>query len=77
MHSKIAVIDQDWSTIGSSNLDPFSLLLALEANVIVRDTAFAKSILEDVQRTIQTGGQQITAERLKKEHAFCNARFLG
>lgn len=64
MHSKVAVIDHDWATVGSSNIDPFSLLLALEANVIVRDRAFTLSVSEDIQRTIAIGGQQITAELL-------------
>lgn len=35
MHAKVAVIDEHWATVGSSSLDPFSLLLALEANVVV------------------------------------------
>jgi cardiolipin synthase len=26
MHAKVAVIDEHWATVGSSNLDPFSLL---------------------------------------------------
>ncbi|MEJ2235446.1 MAG: cardiolipin synthase ClsB [Syntrophobacterales bacterium] len=34
MHAKVAVIDEHWATVGSSNLDPFSLLLSLEANVV-------------------------------------------
>jgi cardiolipin synthase len=29
MHAKVAVIDEHWATVGSSNLDPFSLLLAM------------------------------------------------
>jgi cardiolipin synthase len=40
-HGKVAVIDGEWATVGSSNLDPLSLALNLEANVFVRDRAFA------------------------------------
>ncbi len=40
LHGKVAVIDDDWSTIGSSNLDPLSLSLNLEANLVIRDVAF-------------------------------------
>lgn len=40
LHAKIAVVDDDWATVGSSNIDPLSLLLNLEANVIVRDADF-------------------------------------
>lgn len=42
LHAKVAVVDQRWATVGSSNLDPLSLLLAREANVMVRDGPFAK-----------------------------------
>ncbi len=40
LHGKVAVIDDDWSTIGSSNLDPLSLSLNLEANLVIHDVAF-------------------------------------
>jgi cardiolipin synthase len=44
LHAKVAVIDDDWATVGSSNIDPLSLLLNLEANVIVRDAGFAAEL---------------------------------
>ena len=44
LHAKVAVIDDDWATVGSSNIDPLSLLLNLEANVIVRDAGFASEL---------------------------------
>ncbi|TAN74754.1 MAG: cardiolipin synthase ClsB, partial [Gallionella sp.] len=34
LHAKIAVVDGQWATVGSSNIDPFSLLLAREANLV-------------------------------------------
>lgn len=40
LHAKVAIVDDDWATVGSSNIDPLSLLLNLEANVIVRDQHF-------------------------------------
>ncbi|NNU41908.1 cardiolipin synthase ClsB [Ramlibacter montanisoli] len=46
LHAKVAVIDGHWSTIGSSNLDPLSLLLAREANVVVDDQRFARRLRE-------------------------------
>ncbi|MCI4567230.1 cardiolipin synthase ClsB [Lysobacter sp. CFH 32150] len=45
-HGKVAVVDDVWSTVGSSNLDPLSLSLNLEANVFVRDAAFARHLRE-------------------------------
>jgi cardiolipin synthase A/B len=41
MHAKVAVVDSHWATVGSSNIDPLSLLLAREANVVIEDAAFA------------------------------------
>jgi len=40
LHGKVALMDDEWATVGSSNLDPLSLALNLEANVIIRDRAF-------------------------------------
>lgn len=42
LHAKVAVIDDDWATVGSSNIDPLSLLLNLEANAVVLDESFAQ-----------------------------------
>jgi cardiolipin synthase len=44
LHAKVAVIDQRWATLGSSNLDPLSLLLAREANVLIEDAQFAQAL---------------------------------
>ena len=46
LHAKVAVIDGHWATVGSSNLDPLSLLLAREANVVVDDARFARRLRE-------------------------------
>ena len=40
LHAKVALVDDDWATVGSSNIDPLSLLLNLEANVVVDDVGF-------------------------------------
>ena len=44
LHAKVAVIDGRWATLGSSNLDPLSLLLAREANVLIEDEPFAQTL---------------------------------
>ena len=49
LHAKVAVVDQKWATVGSSNIDPYSLLLAREANVAVYDETFAG----DLQRALE------------------------
>jgi cardiolipin synthase len=59
MHAKVAVIDKHWATVGSSNLDPFSLLLALEANVVVDDENFAKKLKNSLEQGIKMGAKRI------------------
>jgi cardiolipin synthase len=54
LHAKVAVADGVWATIGSSNLDPLSLLLAREANVVVRDEAFATPLQAALCAVIHT-----------------------
>jgi cardiolipin synthase A/B len=44
LHAKIALADDEWATVGSSNIDPLSLLLNLEANVVVRDGRFSAAL---------------------------------
>jgi cardiolipin synthase A/B len=59
LHAKVAVIDGHWATVGSSNLDPFSLLLSLEANVVVDDEGFAKELKFSLEQAMETGAQRI------------------
>lgn len=59
LHAKVAVVDGYWATVGSSNLDPLSLLLAREANVVVQDRAFAHNLREQLVHAIQTQGVRL------------------
>ncbi len=63
MHSKVAVIDSVWATVGSSNIDPFSLLLAREANLFIKDSAFAGNLRADILASIAAGAQAISPEQ--------------
>lgn len=53
LHAKVAVVDRRWATVGSSNIDPFSLLLAREANLLVQDTGFATELHASLSRATQ------------------------
>ena len=64
LHGKVAVADGKWSTVGSSNLDPLSLSLNLEANVIIRDRAFNQVLGDRLEHLIAHGCKQITAADL-------------
>lgn len=59
MHAKVAVIDKQWATVGSSNIDPFSLLLAREANLVVQDAGFANSLREDLLAEMQHSAHRV------------------
>jgi len=52
LHAKVAVVDGHWATVGSSNIDPFSLLLAREANLVVDDDTFAADLRQRLQQAI-------------------------
>ncbi len=57
LHAKVAVIDGHWATVGSSNLDPLSLLLAREANVVVEDAGFATVLRDRLLEVIRLEGE--------------------
>ncbi|MCC7091072.1 MAG: cardiolipin synthase ClsB [Nitrosomonas sp.] len=61
LHAKVAVVDQYWATIGSSNIDPFSLLLAREANVIIEDHRFATQLRTSLKTAIAQESTAVTA----------------
>lgn len=63
LHAKVAVIDQAWSTVGSSNIDPFSLLLAREANIVVLDAGFAAELRNSLELAMSQGAQELPANR--------------
>jgi cardiolipin synthase len=70
LHAKVAVIDGRWATVGSSNLDPLSLLLAREANVVVQDAAFARSLQARLEQAIALGGQAVDPQVYAQRSAW-------
>ena len=62
MHAKVAVIDGHWATVGSSNIDPFSLLLAKEANVVMRDDNFGGQLRSSLLAAIANGARELPLE---------------
>lgn len=61
LHAKVAVIDGMWATVGSSNLDPLSLLLAREANVVVEDVFFAARLRTRLVHAMEHEGVRVDA----------------
>jgi cardiolipin synthase len=66
LHAKVAVADEAWATVGSSNIDPFSLLLAREANVVVYEPGFARQLRESLRRAMESGAVEVKAEDVLK-----------
>ena len=58
LHAKVAVID-GVSFVGSSNLDPFSLLLAREANVLIDDAGFTTQLRQSLENAMTRGSRII------------------
>ena len=63
LHGKVALVDDEWSTVGSSNLDPLSLSLNLEANVLIRDRAFNQQLYERLDILANTHCQTMPENR--------------
>ncbi len=74
LHAKVAVVD-DWATVGSSNIDPFSLLLAREANVVVFDAGFAAELRGQLLAAMADGGKPVEREQLERRSVW--QRFKG
>jgi cardiolipin synthase len=85
LHAKVAVVDGMWATVGSSNLDPLSLLLAREANVVVYDMAFAQRLCATLKAVIASytrrwdlaaDAKRPWQQRLRDRIAFALMRML-
>ncbi len=59
LHAKVAVVDGKWLTVGSSNLDPFSLLLAREANVVAHNPTLAQTLQASLMDAISQGATRV------------------
>ncbi len=85
LHAKVAVIDSQWATVGSSNIDPFSLLLAREANVFVTNEAFAAELKQTLEAAWKGASKPVDRSdwnrrtfftRIKSRVAYRAARLL-
>ena len=74
LHGKVAVIDEEWSTVGSSNLDPLSLSLNLEANVMIRDRAFNQHLGERLEALIRESCRLVEEKELPHANTWLMVR---
>lgn len=59
LHAKVAVIDRHWATVGSSNIDPFSLMLAREANIVIDDLQFSQDLRRSLLDHMKHGAKVV------------------
>jgi cardiolipin synthase len=85
LHAKVAVFDRRIACVGSSNIDPFSLMLAREANVFVDDTAFAAELRLSLEDAMRVGAVRVARRdwtrlplllRVRIRLAYWLARYL-
>jgi cardiolipin synthase len=74
LHAKVAVIDDEWATVGSSNLDPLSLSLNLEANVMIRDRGFNRQLSESLEQLMKHSCCEIDARDMRQSGLWRHIR---
>lgn len=67
LHGKIALQDDQWTTVGSSNLDPLSLALNLEANLIIHDRDFNQQLREHLYSLMTEDSLRVEPDHLPKQ----------
>ena len=78
LHAKVAVFDERFASVGSSNIDPLSLLFAREANVFVDDAAFALQLCRSLEEAMRTGAQQLAPRQWHEQSLLTRMRiWLG
>ena len=73
LHAKVAVVDDHWATVGSSNIDPYSLLMAREANVFVRDNGFNRDLKGQLLEMVRAGSRRVAADDWASRPRFYKA----
>lgn len=66
LHGKVALMDDYWATVGSSNLDPLSLSLNLEANLIIHDRQFNQTLRDNLMSLINNDSQRVDGALLPR-----------
>ncbi len=74
LHAKVAVFDSRQACVGSSNIDPFSLLLAREANVFVDDAAFSARLRASLLEAIERGAEPVPPRRWREQPLLLRLR---
>ncbi|MGA8006388.1 MAG: cardiolipin synthase ClsB [Burkholderiales bacterium] len=74
LHAKVAVFDRRIASVGSSNIDPFSLLLAREANVFVDDPDFAAQLRSSLDEAMRADSHEVPPQLWKHKSVLLRVR---
>jgi len=74
LHAKVAVFDERFACVGSSNIDPLSLLFAREANLFVDDAPFAQQLCRSLEEAMHTGATQLAPRQWHAQSLFKRLR---
>ncbi len=77
LHAKVAVVDGKWATVGSSNIDPFSLWLAREANLVVQDEGFAGALRASLWEEMQSGAHIVSRSDWRERNFWARIVLRG
>ena len=78
LHCKVAVFDERFASVGSSNIDPLSLLFAREANVFVDDTVFAQQLSRGLEEAMRTSASRLATRQWQRQPLLTRLRiWLG
>lgn len=70
LHGKVALVDDEWATVGSSNLDPLSMALNLEANVMIHDREFNRTLSDNLQHLMTHSCKKIDTKDLHESSTW-------
>jgi len=76
LHAKVGLVDDEWATVGSSNIDPLSLLLNLEANVVIRDAGFNDALAAQFEQALAVS-REIEPVRTRTLHGVLRRGFVA
>jgi len=74
LHAKVAVVDTRVASVGSSNIDPFSLLLAREANLFVEDFEFASQLRRSIHEAMESGARRVPPQSWQRQPLMLRIR---
>ena len=74
LHAKVAAFDERFASVGSSNIDPLSLLFAREANVFVDDPAFARQLCQSLEDAMRNGAQRLAPRQWREQSLLTRLR---